>query len=77
MKMIRSKMKALECSQHFPHFNPMAIEDTFNKRSWSVFRVYRETEKDKLSSLTALLSLFEEQLEFAAMIRHSMNIRHT
>ena len=23
MKKIRSKMKALECSQHFPHFNPM------------------------------------------------------
>ena len=23
MKKIRSKMKALECSQHFPHYNPM------------------------------------------------------
>ena len=23
MKNIRSKMKALECSQHFPHYNPM------------------------------------------------------
>ena len=22
MKMIRSKMKALQCSQHFPHYNP-------------------------------------------------------
>ena len=23
MKKIRSKMKELECSQHFPHYNPM------------------------------------------------------
>ena len=23
MKKIRSKIKALECSQHFPHYNPM------------------------------------------------------
>ena len=23
MKKIRSKMKALECSKHFPHYNPM------------------------------------------------------
>ena len=23
MKKLRSKMKALECSQHFPHYNPM------------------------------------------------------
>ena len=23
MKKIRSKMKALDCSQHFPHYNPM------------------------------------------------------
>ena len=23
MKEIRSKMKAIECSQHFPHYNPM------------------------------------------------------
>ena len=23
IKKIRSKMKALECSQHFPHYNPM------------------------------------------------------
>ena len=23
MKKIQSKMKALECSQHFPHYNPM------------------------------------------------------
>ena len=23
MKKIRSKMKALACSQHFPHYNPM------------------------------------------------------
>ena len=23
MKKIRSKMKAIECSQHFPHYNPM------------------------------------------------------
>ena len=23
MKKIRSKMKVLECSQHFPHYNPM------------------------------------------------------
>ena len=23
MKKIRSKMKALKCSQHFPHYNPM------------------------------------------------------
>ena len=23
VKKIRSKMKALECSQHFPHYNPM------------------------------------------------------
>ena len=23
MKKIRSKMKALQCSQHFPHYNPM------------------------------------------------------
>ena len=23
MKKIRSKMKAVECSQHFPHYNPM------------------------------------------------------
>ena len=22
-KMMESKMKALECSQHFPHYNPM------------------------------------------------------
>ena len=25
MKKIRSKMKALECSQHFPHYNPMGV----------------------------------------------------
>ena len=34
MKKIRSKTKALECSQHFPHYNPMvAIRCHGNQRS--------------------------------------------
>ena len=32
MKKIRSKMKAPECSQHFPHYNPMELSVAMDTR---------------------------------------------
>ena len=52
-------------------------EDSFDESltiSWSDFHADRESEKDMLPSLTALLPLFEEHSKSVAMIRHSMNM---
>ena len=38
MKKIRSKMKALECWQHFPHYNPMVAMET-SGRIWPNFEL--------------------------------------
>ena len=55
-----------------------SVDDTYDGRlniSWSAFHADRETEKENtLSSLTALLPLFEEQSKSVAMIRHSLNM---
>ena len=55
-----------------------AVNDTYDGRlniSWSAFHADREPEKqDSLTSLTALLPLFEEQSKSVAMIRHSLNM---
>ena len=53
------------------------VEDAFDGSlniSWSAFHADRESEKDMLPSLTALLPQFEEQSKSVAMSRHSMNI---
>ena len=34
MKKIRSKIKVLECSQHFPHYNPMGAMDCHGNQSF-------------------------------------------
>ena len=38
MMKIRSKMKALECSQHFPHYNPIVAMET-SGRIWPNFKL--------------------------------------
>ena len=56
------------------------VEDPFDGSlniSWSSFHTDRESEKDMLPSLTALLPLFEEQSKSVAMTRHSMNMIKT
>ena len=51
MKKIRSKMKALECSQHFPHYNPMGAIRCHGHQSsdpiWT--KTYPNDGSDKIS----------------------------
>ena len=41
MKKIRSKMKALEWTQHFPHYNSMVAMET-SVRIWPNFELVRD-----------------------------------
>ena len=41
MKKIRSKMKALEWTQHFPHYNSMVAMET-SGRIWPNFELVRD-----------------------------------